>query len=659
MQVRICSAVTAVAILTGAFVCPAVADERVKKDDKGRIVAVPLPIDEEFLNPWPAEMEDGFRTRADHAIRAHKGKISGNTYFENEKSLYPTAILAFLYGRRDAALKTLQEEDNQAGSWNKRTLGIDWYPSFTIKSQVRKYFFFGEYLDPKYRKRMYNSAKIWTEKDPHRRPNPFTEAHKNKLRSRGKKPSFSWTPEFMNSWVDVRNTDNLRAMRECAVYLMAEETGNKETAAKMKAHIRRYVWALWNIGMGEWDSENYHAHTMTGYIQLYDFAKDPEVKMMAKAAMDMLSLMGAVKYYEGGFCGPIKRDYNKPYAFAGAAGELSLYFDDTPIANPDPHRDHAHFVTSAYRPPVAIVKLAHKEFGETVELWASKPTYENWKAEGKGASAGPDYPAEKFWEGKHSPEFFETTTIGRTYQLGSLAKGSRGDVNGLKMCMTNSKRGADFFVAAGATKPGKGINRGAGVDRIGQYENLLVCLSSRGKTNYAFMVPDHAKLTQADGVTFVQTEKTWLAIRPVGGRIDTETSDAPKNWNARFFTGKCSGFVMEVGDREHFKGFEEFRTRVIEKSQLEHDGKSARLVGSRGKTLKVEISGGGLPDVYRDGKQHDWKKHWALYQSTDGKKAPLHLGWKTGKLYVQAGGWTFEASFDHTGKYEFKNRKLD
>ena len=35
-----------------------------------------------------------------------------------------------------------------------------------------------------------------------------------------------WGPENKGSWVDVRNTDNLRAMRDTSVYLFAEETGH-------------------------------------------------------------------------------------------------------------------------------------------------------------------------------------------------------------------------------------------------------------------------------------------------------------------------------------------------------------------------------------------------------------------------------------------------
>lgn len=73
---------------------------------------------------------------------------------------------------------------------------------------------------------MFDSAKEWTKQDPLNRPNDFFQNKKE-----------GWNVESKNSWVDVRNTDNLRAMRECSVYLMAEETGNKETAKIYKERL--------------------------------------------------------------------------------------------------------------------------------------------------------------------------------------------------------------------------------------------------------------------------------------------------------------------------------------------------------------------------------------------------------------------------------------
>ena len=155
------------ALLCRAGPSPVPADERVTTDSRGRMVPHPLPVEEKFRNPWPAAWEEEFLDRVNASLRAsdiQPGKYGG-TYFENEKASYPQAFIGFLKGQRAEAIKFLQQEDDAA--WSKKlTLGVDWFPSFTIRSQVRKYFFFGQYLEPAYRQRMFDSARIWTERDP-------------------------------------------------------------------------------------------------------------------------------------------------------------------------------------------------------------------------------------------------------------------------------------------------------------------------------------------------------------------------------------------------------------------------------------------------------------------------------------------------------------
>uniref|UniRef100_A0A7C4QKT9 Uncharacterized protein n=1 Tax=Schlesneria paludicola TaxID=360056 RepID=A0A7C4QKT9_9PLAN len=98
--------------------------------------------------------------------------LGGQTYFENEKRAYGFLMAHVLAGDRLAAIRELQREDAQARQWHAHTGGIDFYACFTLKHQMRKYFLFGDQLDPAYKKRMFDGAKIWTERDPLRRPHP-------------------------------------------------------------------------------------------------------------------------------------------------------------------------------------------------------------------------------------------------------------------------------------------------------------------------------------------------------------------------------------------------------------------------------------------------------------------------------------------------------
>ena len=225
------------------------------KDDQGRVVYRPKPIDAKFKNPISDADEQAFQQRARDII-AEQAKVkaaAGNTYFEGEKRSYGFLMAQILAGSESAA-RDLQLEDAQAQEWHRETAGIDFYACFTLKHQTRKFFYFGDLLAPEYRQRMASGAKSWTVKDPFNRPHYSFE-----------KPGEGWGPNVRNSWVDIRSTENLYFMRNTSVYLFAEASGNKEVAAKYKDEIRRYTMTLYRIGMGEWDSENYHGHSMGAY----------------------------------------------------------------------------------------------------------------------------------------------------------------------------------------------------------------------------------------------------------------------------------------------------------------------------------------------------------------------------------------------------------
>jgi len=136
---------------------------------------VPVPVPEHLRNSWPAEWEKEFQARAERVLNGMCAKekaagLGGRTYFESEKRDYGLLMAHAMAGTKDVAIKEPQKEDVQAKEWHSQTAGIDYYACFTIKHQMRKYFLFGDKLDPAYKKRMFDGAKAWTEKDPLRRP---------------------------------------------------------------------------------------------------------------------------------------------------------------------------------------------------------------------------------------------------------------------------------------------------------------------------------------------------------------------------------------------------------------------------------------------------------------------------------------------------------
>jgi len=636
-------------------------EDMVGADAAGRPVYRPKPMDEAFRNPISEADERAFRDRARQVIAAQADikANAGNTYFENEKRTYGYLMAHVLAGREEA-IAGLQNEDAQAEEWHRETHGIDFYACFTLKHQTRKFFYFGDLLDPAYRRRMVEGAKAWTAKDPMRRPHYAFKG-----------PGGGWGPDRKNSWVDVRSTENLYLMRVTSVYLFAEATGNRQVCRRYKDEIARYARTLYRVGMGEWDSENYHGHSIAPLCNLYDFARDDEVRLLAKACLDWIFAAGAVKYWRGGFNGPTKRDYNHVQPFGGsAANMLWLHFGECPVEKTEWESDEVHLITSAYRPPPAVRNLAGKRFDKPVELFAAKPPY--------SATTGGDAEA--------APEYLETQYFGRTFQMGSLPSGTSedgGDVNGFKILVHDDERGAATLQCVpgpdprfvGSPKYQKG--KVSGPNRVGQYANLAVWLVRAGDSPWRWVVPDDVRVTEEDGVTLLECDRTWVAIRPLGTtpfRIDDGlTREIASGKKAPFpghqvlaakgKGGTFCGLAVEVGEKQSHASFAAFRkaalaaevdTAKLDQGIVQYKASDGKWLGFHWHDAPHDLG------VWRNGKRHDWRRHAAwLYRPAGadaaGPAVPISARWGSGTLYVEAGGEAFACTVADDGTVTFAN----
>ncbi len=615
----------------------------------GMLIFHPIRNEPELNNPWPADWEKAYELRASEAIQLlAKRPFGGTTSGESEKNLYPQAIAQVLAGDRKRGLQALEQKDHDQQD-HAQTAGIDYYWCFTLKGQMRKYFYLHDLLTPEHRKLMFDGGKLWTEIEPLRRP--------HSVYGKGKDPGVeSWGPNAKGSWVDIRNTDNLRAMRDTSVYLMAEETGNEATRLLYKAKIAAYVQMLHHIGMSEWDSDNYIGHTIAPYHNLYDFAKDPEVKQLAKAALDWLYTAGAVKWWRGGTGGPTLRNYayvGNPFG-SSVDDMFELYVGDAVLPDPSPDRDFVHHVTSSYRPPVSTILLAKKQFKKPVELLATKPAYTNWK---------PGDPSE--------PMFWETSFFGETFQLGSVVcrdatEMYRWNVGPMKLMAWSEKRGVDFF--QGNTEPFGKHNRLNPGDQFGQYRNKLIFLSpaDAGRSVY-FQFPAGAKIEDRDGVRLVQFDKTMMALWPIN--LGKPEAFAVKNKEgaerfpdnrfeqAKIEGGSWGGYAIEVVDGMSYADF----TAAVGKLKLDltkiADGR-VTLTGIDGKTLSVtgtKSAGNALPVIERNGEKVDFSAWRDVYRVVEGENI-IEQKYLSGTLKLSVDGKTFRSTVPATGKMEFENK---
>jgi hypothetical protein len=662
------------ALLCASFLAPLLFAQDLVRVENNKRYPVPIATEAKFLNPWPAAEEARFMEKAAHLIELWgPQKNSGSTVNEREKDLYPRAMFQILAGKDAEGVAALtQPQRFDPPEHHAYTDGFDFWYGFTLKGAVRKYFHFGQKLPADYRKRFETAFAKWTKTDPRETPHPFYLKYNPKLEG--------WTPErFGNRQVDGRRTDNLYAMTTVATYLFAEAAGNEATRKATWERIRDYGVTMYMNGIGEWDSENYLSHTMSAYVNLYDFAKDPQVKMHAKGMLDWISMSMAVKYWRGGWTGAVKRDYGNIMALSGNALLAGhLYFDDLGLKC-EGDRDDVHHITSAYRPPYAAVQIARNQIALPAELLISHPTYENWKVE-NGVT------------GRDRPEFFETLFFGHTFRFGTLVNGNGGDVSGFRMITENAARGVDYFILGHSlAKEQKAMNEGktvtrstfgttsAGAANVAHYRNLAIYAVNNGTADFFILCAPGSIVQNERGIQFLRHAKTWIALTPIGmewkGRDEKASATfAPAGdiLVGKGTGGVHAGFAMEVGEAQSHGTFEQFVQSVLAKSKLIPAGPGVwTFSGVNGSSVGLAYKGSlpgvmapgtteevlaGFPVVQRNGKTHDWREHFAQYRNPATPEAgPVYLGFKEGRMLLQSNNARFEGRMSPDGTYSFSN----
>lgn len=190
------------------------------------------------------------------------------------------------------------------------------------------------------------------------------------------------------AYLNGTGTENHRTMWYTSAlvlpsYLAGDGTiGNTKKAdalAKMKEWLRGYVRNLYHYGQGEWDSCTYLAFDLNGFLNLYDFAEDPEVRLLAKAGLDWYIAAYALKYTDGIFCAPHQRGGCDAPAESITDQIGWLWWGSSkPMTAADcaNFRYSLHAYTSSWRPGAALSNIARKRLpGLPSDGTSAKPNY--------------------------------------------------------------------------------------------------------------------------------------------------------------------------------------------------------------------------------------------------------------------------------------------
>ncbi|MCO6457657.1 MAG: hypothetical protein J5I93_20330 [Pirellulaceae bacterium] len=212
-------------------------------------------------------------------------------------------------------------------------------------------------------------------------------------------------------------------------------------------------------------------------------------------------------------------------------------------------------------------------------------------------------------------------------------------------------------------------------NRVAQYGRLTIWLVRDGQSPWCWVVPQSAQVSRADGVTFVECDRTWIALRPLGVAPivpddgltrQIAEGEKPKFPGHRVLASRGQadrycGVAVEVGEAESHGSFARFRQQVLaadlDRSKLDEGIVQYKAAGGQWLGFHWNDNPHDL-GVWRNGQRHDWRSHAGqLYRGYDPESpGPLVSRWGDGSLTVSAGGHTFRCTVDSEGGVTFSNQ---
>lgn len=191
-----------------------------------------------------------------------------------------------------------------------------------------------------------------------------------------------------NPWTS-EGTENHINMERTSGYLFAQYALDYPEAfpqaagkmALMKDWMKRWSSTIYKYGTGEWNSSIYQVYHMAGWFNIFDFAKDEEVRDMARAVLAYYAAETALHHSWGAYGGSEKRGRGASDRHSTSLDYLCwLWFGEDADSVPFTQRgseyiQSMHAITSTYFPPDAIVGLARKSFAVPASYKNSKPSY--------------------------------------------------------------------------------------------------------------------------------------------------------------------------------------------------------------------------------------------------------------------------------------------
>ncbi|WP_179050791.1 hypothetical protein [Nostoc sp. TCL26-01] len=335
-------------------------------------------------------------------------------------------------------------------------------------------------------------------------------------------------------WME-QGTENHMAMQRLSGLALMNGSGWPNPlpgiAATNEAWLRAELNKYFTIGQGEFHSSTYYGYAIGGWLNLYDFAKTPQLRQLAKAALDWYATNMALRLSWGTAGGAESRGFDRG---TWDKSELSavawMWWGDKPETAKRLSEKSGRVALlaglSSYRPPSQLRVLARKEVPLPFTLQASHPGYYSY------------HQGNQFWE-----NFYITPD----YSLGTLLQPDRayevkGTINAqyatYKLVVRNPKGIDNAVISLAGTFHSPMATGSSPGDQYVQSQGAVIYQLRLNDEDKAAGIPGRSHLVlparygkpvQQGNWYIWRIENTWLCSRPWGDKINWQETVSAKN----------------------------------------------------------------------------------------------------------------------------------
>lgn len=364
-------------------------------------------------------------------------------------------------------------------------------------------------------------------------------------------------------WLEQGTENHMFMQRMSGLALMDGSgwpTSRPGTAGTNEAWLRAELNKFLTIGQGEFHSSTYYGYAIAGLLNLYDFAHTPELRQLAKAALDWYAVNMALRLSWGTAGGAESRGFDRgTWDGSGLSGLAWMWWGDslTPVERMKRGvtRVALPAALSDYRPPPQLRAIARKEIELPFQLKASHPGYYSYHQDN---------------------QFWETFYVAQDYSLGTLINRSRsyqvaGTINAqyatYKLVIRDPNEQNNAVISLGGTYHSPMATGRSPGDQYVQQKGAVIYQLRLNATDQASDVPGRSHLVlpirygkpQRYRDWYIwQIENTFLCAHPWGEQIrwENQVSEKYSEYQALAAIGRNTAWITDVAPMSEYPTIE-------------------------------------------------------------------------------------------------------